>query len=113
MRNKIKSVIAILFLLVCCTAFADTEKLIITGATLIDVESRQSVDNISVLIQGDQIKEVRRGNFSKSQRRNAQVITARGKYLVPGLMDIHIHLVGSVKVGVSCALGMLSPRMKT
>jgi imidazolonepropionase-like amidohydrolase len=50
------------------------------------------------MVAGARISEIRRGKFSDSERKKAQTINAKGKYLIPGLMDIHIHLVGGVKV---------------
>lgn len=72
--------------------------IIIEDAVLIDGSGRQAIANVSVMLKGNRIHEIRRGKFAKKDRKSAQVIKARGKYLVPGLIDAHIHLVGSVKV---------------
>lgn len=99
MRNFIRSVVAIVLLSTSCFTYASDNGLIIRDVTLVDVVGLRSVGNVSVLIQDDRIKEIRRTKFGKSERRKAKIINGKGKYLTPGLMDIHIHLVGSIKVG--------------
>ncbi|NKB38554.1 MAG: amidohydrolase family protein [Gammaproteobacteria bacterium] len=72
--------------------------LIIKDITLIDGTGRAAMSNMNILIEGEMIKKVQGSDFSKSERRGARIIKGKGKYLIPGLMDIHIHLVGSTKV---------------
>jgi len=89
---------AILLLFLSCISLAHSDSIIIEDVTLIDGTGRPAVNHASVLVQGDRISVVKRGKFSESERGKAQVINGTGKYLIPGLMDIHVHLVGSVKV---------------
>ena len=77
---------------------ASDEGLIIEDVVLIDGTGRQPVEQTSVLVQEDRIVEIIRGKFSSSQRKGARVIDGKHKYLIPGLMDIHIHLAGRIKV---------------
>lgn len=62
----------------------------IIGATIIDGRSQFPIPNGVVIIEGDKIKAVgRRGDVRVPQ--GARVIDASGQYLVPGLIDMHVH----------------------
>lgn len=88
------------FLIFCLgTANAADESLIIEDVVLIDGTGRQPVKQASVLVRGDQIVEIIRGKFSNARRENARVVNGAGKYLIPGLIDVHVHLAGGTKVG--------------
>lgn len=80
------------------TAVASQDRLVITNVTLIDGTGRPPRKDINVFIDGDRISDIRRGSINRSEKKNAKVIDGRGKYLIPGLMDVHVHLVGSIKV---------------
>ncbi len=88
--------ISTIFFLLSTNVFG--KDLIIEEVVLIDGVGRQPVEQASVLIQEDTISEIIRGNFSAPRREQARVIDGKGKFLIPGLMDIHIHLAGSIKV---------------
>jgi imidazolonepropionase-like amidohydrolase len=90
--------VAIFLMFFSCFLHAKERNLLIEDATLIDGTGRPAIEHASVMIAGDRIAEIRRGKFSASERKSADTINAAGKYLIPGLMDIHIHLVGAVKV---------------
>ena len=72
--------------------------LIIEDVVLIDGTGRQPVKQASVLVDADHITEIRRGKFSDDRRENARVINGTDKYLIPGLMDVHVHLAGGTKI---------------
>ena len=74
------------------------EALIIEAVTLIDGTGRQPADQVSVLVRDGRIIDIKTGKFSQSTRGAAQVINGAQKYLVPGLMDVHVHLAGSITV---------------
>ena len=73
---------------------ADT--LLIENVTLIDGTGRPPVAGASVLIDGDRISRISRHEIDAPA--DTQHIDGTGKYLIPGLMDMHIHLQGSVKI---------------
>ena len=79
-------------------ACAAGESLIIEDVVLIDGTGRPPVTQASVLVRGERIVEIKRGKFTGSQRKDARVISGKHKYLIPGLMDVHVHLAGSIKV---------------
>src|SRR5262245_10239946 len=64
---------------------------VITGATLIDVEAPATLKDATIVIEGSRIKQV--GATDKIEiPKNAIVIDARGKFVTPGLADMHNHL---------------------
>jgi hypothetical protein len=60
----------------------------ITGVTVIDVATGERLPDQTVLVDGGRITAVARG--AKPPRRYAR-IDGRGKFLVPGLVDMHVH----------------------
>lgn len=72
------------------TAKPASRALAIVGATLVDVNGKSNIQDAVVLIEGNKIKAV--GPRAKVRLpRGAEVIDARGKYLIPGLIDTHTH----------------------
>ncbi|MBI4523485.1 MAG: amidohydrolase family protein [Deltaproteobacteria bacterium] len=64
--------------------------LVIKGGRLIDGNGAQPVDNSTIVIEGNQIRRVASGKdipFPKE----ARVIDAAGKTILPGLIDNHVH----------------------
>jgi hypothetical protein len=61
-----------------------------TGVTVVDVTVGRLVLAQTVVVSGHRVRTV--GPASKVRvPRGAQVIDARGKYLIPGLWDLHVH----------------------
>lgn len=67
--------------------------LLLTGANVVDVENDTILTGLSVGIRNDTIRFVRElapGDLPRSKR----VIDLKGKYLMPGLWDNHVHFRG-------------------
>lgn len=64
---------------------------VIRNVTLIDGTGRGSVPNATVVIDGNRIKDA--GAHAQAPA-GAQTIDGTGKFLIPGLIDAHIHLRG-------------------
>lgn len=62
----------------------------ITDVTIADVEKQKLIPNQTVVISNDLISNIAKKNQIKIPE-NAQVIDGTGKYLIPGLVDAHIH----------------------
>lgn len=75
---------------------AQADSLLIENITLIDGTGRPSVENAWVLIEDERITAVRRTEIAAGQ--SVERIDGAGKYLIPGLMDMHIHLQGGTQV---------------
>jgi imidazolonepropionase-like amidohydrolase len=65
----------------------------ITHVTVIDVKSGTALTDQTVIITGAKITEV--GNALKvSVPKDASKVDGQGKYLIPGLWDMHVHMAG-------------------
>lgn len=69
---------------------------LISNVTLIDGTGRPAIEGASVLVEDDRISRVSRHALQAPE--GTQVIDGTGKFMIPGLMDIHIHLRGGVTV---------------
>jgi len=65
----------------------------ITNATLIDGTGTDPVPNATVLIEGERITAA---GAKLSPPADAEVIDARGRTVMPGMIDCHVHLWGRV-----------------
>ncbi len=64
--------------------------LVFDRVTVVDIERGRLVPDQRVVIAGNKIRTM--GRSAKiSMPRGAQVIDARGQYLIPGLWDLHVH----------------------
>ncbi|MBT7952633.1 MAG: amidohydrolase family protein [Gammaproteobacteria bacterium] len=97
-NNQKNNFVIVFLIFFSCFVHAENRKLLIEDVVLIDGTGRPAIEHASVMVSGERISEIRRGKFSGAERKKAQTINAKGKYLIPGLMDIHIHLIGGVKV---------------
>jgi hypothetical protein len=97
--------ITLLVLFVICISthegWADIRLLAIKGATLVDVRTGRQIGNSAILVEKDRIKEVGDASSLKIPT-DARVIDARGKWVIPGLIDMHVH--GSARIDVPIAL---------
>ncbi|MGI8742327.1 MAG: amidohydrolase family protein [Bryobacteraceae bacterium] len=64
----------------------------IENVTLIDGTGRRAEPNSCVIVSGSRIAKV--GSCPMSAPAGARHISGRGKFLIPGLMDVHVHLRG-------------------
>lgn len=75
-------------------AIADT--ILIENVTLIDGTGRQAIAGAWVLVDSDRIGRISRVAIDAPD--GAMRIDGTGRFLIPGLMDMHIHLRGSVEL---------------
>ena len=69
--------------------------IIIENVTLIDGTGRPPVAGVSVLVRGDRIVAIGPGPFAMTMEYpGPRMIDGTGKYLMPGLWDVHVHLSG-------------------
>ncbi len=70
---------------------------VLVGATLIDGTGRAPVPNAAVVINHNKIAQVGERHTVSYDPQQAEVIDLTGKTIVPGLIDMHVHL-GSPEV---------------
>ena len=71
--------------------------LVIRNVTLIDGTGRAPLPNATVVVEGARITQVTTQPVTAPA--GAQVIDGRGKFLIPGLIDVHVHLRGGAGNG--------------
>ncbi len=69
---------------------APTRTLVFTHVNLIDATGTPLQPDMTVVVEGQRITEIGKSAEVKI-RKNAEVVEARGKYLIPGLWDMHVH----------------------
>lgn len=67
--------------------------IVISGGTLVDIRTGRQIKDSTILIEGSRIKQVGRVGEAAIPS-GVQVIDARGKWIIPGLMDMHAHVAG-------------------
>lgn len=76
-------------------------QIILAGGRLLAPEHDRLIDGIEVLIEGDRVREVSDKPIASA---SAQRIDLRGRTLMPGLIDMHVHVVSAVVNGVQNAM---------
>ena len=69
---------------------APSRAIVIDGATLVDVVDGTTVPDAVVVIEGARVKAAG-GRGEVTPPAGARVIDARGKFVLPGLTDMHVH----------------------
>jgi imidazolonepropionase-like amidohydrolase len=82
------------------TAFAHSQ-IVLTHITVIDTKNGRALPDRNVVIEGGRILAVKPG--STVTTKNITVIDGHGKFVIPGLWDMHIHLSWTTQ----CALPLL------
>src|SRR5258706_11813473 len=78
---------------------ASPSKIAMIHVSVIDVRAGTIKPDMTVLIQGDRITEVRPSKNNESlSAKDIQVIDGRDKFLLPGLWDMHVHTDGEDRV---------------
>ena len=90
--------------LACCAACPD---LLIRDVTVIDVARGAPLPKRSILIRGEKIVEV--GNKIAAPK-DIQIVDGTGKYIIPGLWDMHVHLTGKDQLLTYASYGITGIR---
>src|SRR5260221_1048475 len=89
--------------------------LVFDGVTVVDVEQGTLVPDRRVVVTGNRIRAVGSGGEVVLPA-GAQVVDARGKFLIPGLWDMHVHtstdlsyspFIANAVTGIRDAFGLL------
>ena len=71
--------------------------IVFTNVNIIDATGAPAQSDMTVVITGDSITDIGKTGEVRVPR-NAQVINASGKYLIPGLWDMHVHFWSDEKL---------------
>ena len=94
MRNITRLILASLFV---TTAIADEHTTIIHAGTLLAVPGESPANNQSIIVEGNQIVRVENGFVDPADvSGDVTVIDLSDKFVLPGLMDMHVHLLGEI-----------------
>ena len=85
-----------LALLCLIPAAADAASYAIEHVTLIDGTGRAAQKDMTITVEGDRISAVTPSALARNPA--GKKIDGKGKFLIPGLMDVHIHLRGGFNV---------------
>jgi len=90
-------------------AAGDSDQLVITGITVVDVRTGNRLPNRSVLIAGGRISRITTRAIAP---KGAAVLDGRGLFLIPGLWDMHSHNepLGAGSMDLYLANGVLGTR---
>ena len=94
MRNVVVWLSTALLAVLSTAAVAET-KLIHAGA-LLAVPGERPQREQTIVVENDRITEIRRGFVDASEFGGAEVIDLRDHFVLPGLMDMHVHLQGEM-----------------
>ena len=82
-----------LFILGCLAALASAQTLLIEHATVIDASGSEPKRDFSILIRDGRIAAVTNAAAKNViAPKDATIINASGKFLIPGLWDMHVHI---------------------
>ena len=85
------------------------QQTLINADAYIDVKKGKTIKHVAVLIDGNKIIQVGKQGKIKAEP-DAQVINLKGKTLLPGLMDMHVHLTGDAEDNFLASRGNSVPR---
>src|ERR1051325_9841553 len=75
----------------CAQRISGQSIIVLEHATVVDVRTGSLQSDMNVTVKGDRIVAVTRSVTSKTPTK-AEIVDARGKYLIPGLWNMHVHL---------------------
>ena len=84
----------ILFLSASMGGGAQSDRIAIVGGTLIDSTGAESIPDSLILIEGGVITYAGKQESQGWSPSNEQVLEAKGKFIIPGLIDMHVHYEG-------------------
>ncbi len=104
---KLKYLTSLMVLITPLAALADV--LVITADRLVDVEAGKLINNPMVIVEDNKIAQI--GEQGKLDTpAGAKVIKLEGQTILPGLMDMHVHLTGDADMHGYKRLAVSLPR---
>ena len=85
------AIIFLIFLAISARAADTAAATAIVGGTVVDLEGKAPIENAVILVEGDRITAIGKAG-SLDIPDGARQIDAGGSWLIPGLMNMHVHL---------------------
>ena len=79
--------------------YANAQKTFIYCGQLIDVKSGKTLTAMTIVVEGKKITDVQNG-YTKTGN-DDKVIDLKNRTVMPGLIDMHVHLEGETKRGAA------------
>ncbi len=110
MRNLL-ALLLLIFLptLLVAQKIPSNQPVVLTHITVIDMTGASPKSDMTIIINGNLITALGKSNKIRVPQ-NAQVVDARGKFLIPGLWDMHVHLQATTPFPLFIANGVLGVR---
>src|SRR5438309_2396985 len=86
------NVFLVCLVLLATSLAGSAQTLVIRNVTVIDMTGRAPRRGVTVVIDGDTIRAI--GGSSKAGH-ESQIVDGTGKFLIPGLWDMHVHVMDS------------------
>lgn len=90
--KKLKFLFTLVSLIVLQDANSQSKNILIYNANVIDVKTGAIKYNKAILIENQTIKGI--DTFKKYKKQALEKIDVKGKFVIPGLWDMHIHIEG-------------------
>ncbi len=95
MHNRKLKICFLAFIILLCSAIGRSQVALqnfaLTNATIIDANHQKPLEHQTIIIKGNLIKEIFTDG-SKALPDSISIINLKGKYLIPGLIDTHVHM---------------------
>jgi len=89
--NRLRFSLSLIFLLAAlCSVRGWPQSLVIKHVTVVDATGRPPEPDMTVVVEGDRIVAVRPWKKTHTPK-NAAIVDGAGKFLIPGLWDMHVH----------------------
>lgn len=89
-RRNLRFSFSLIFLLALCSFPGWSQSLVIKDVTVIDATGKAAQPNMTVEIEGGRIIAVLPSQGTHTPK-NATIVDGAGKFLIPGLWDMHVH----------------------
>jgi hypothetical protein len=73
------------------SSFSQNNSFVLLHVNVVDINTGNIRENMNVKISGNHITAI---STSKKDLENGKLIEAKGKYIIPGLWDMHVHIRG-------------------
>src|SRR5690349_10694208 len=103
MRNYVLSLLCISAVALLAAPAQDSAVVLIRDATVVHARSPSVIPHRDIVVRGNRIADVRATGSGKIPK-GAKVVDARGKFLIPGLWDMHTHTLTADRVPTWLAL---------